>query len=354
MKFFLLLFVIFFSGYVASAQILKKLGDKVKRDSEWRIRSKADQQVNKGLDSIIAIPKKANDKKKAERNADKTTSTNTESKDNNTAAVNNTASAKTKTDANENDMTPVDGFITLTLSADKAYTGFGAKIGIRISGESIKYKNYTQVQVVVKGPSTNDVKQVQLGTDGKFFMDWNPSDQTGNFTVTVTSSDKKTTKSEKFSVESFDLPDYDQWPKENIKEINKALDKLEEAENKVENGISPKDKEELDNKIDELKGQVDDVLLLFKDIGKANKEMMLLAKKEKRLPHNFATNFAELNRNVASQASEMKRLNEFDDHKPQDNTICEYIVLLNEACAAFQTFTNFWSRSIVTILTNIA
>src|SRR5258707_7006790 len=116
MKFFLLLFAIFFSGYVASAQVLKKLGDKVKRDSEWRIRNKADQQVNKGLDSLIAMPKKASDKKKAEKNADKTTSTNTESKDNNTVAVNNNTSVKTKSAADENDMTPVDGFITLTLS----------------------------------------------------------------------------------------------------------------------------------------------------------------------------------------------------------------------------------------------
>jgi hypothetical protein len=356
MKFSFLLLLFFFAGYRSDAQLLKKLGDKVKRDAEWRVRYKADQQVNKGLDSLVEVPKKIIEKKKAEKNDTKadTTANTTQSPDNNNVAFNKNTTSNQKEATNENDMTPKDGFITLSLSAGTAYSGFGVMIGIRISGESIKYKNFNEVQVAVTGPSTKDVKQVQLSTDGNFFMDWNPSDQTGDFTVTVTSSDKKTKKSANFKVESFDLPDYDEWPKNNISETKKALDKLKEATDPVEDGVSTKDKEELDNKIVELKEKVEDVLLLYKDLGKANKEMMLLAKKEKKLPHNFAVNFAELDRNLASQASQMKQLNEIADHKPQDNTICEYIVMLNEASAAFQTVTNFWSRSITTILSNIA
>ena len=350
MKLFLLLIAIFLFCYNSNAQLLKRIGNKAKRDAEWRIQGKADQKINQGIDSIIALPKKAATKK------EKTDSVPVKTQPAASPAKNNTQSTASikKNESDENDMTPKDGFITLHLSSPKAYTGFGIQIGIRISGESIKYKNYAQVQVVVSGPSTNDVRQVQLGADGKFYWDWNPTDNTGDFTVTATSSDKKVNQSANFTVESFDLPDYNEWPKNNTSELQKALEKLEDAAENVESGISSSDKQELDKKMDAVKEKADAVLLLYKDLGKANKEIMLVAKKEKKMPRNFAINFAELDRSFTAQAAEIKRINDFANHTAQDNSICEYIALLNEACAAFQTITNFWSRSVITILANIA
>ena len=49
----------------------------------------------------------------------------------------------------------------------------------------------------------------------------------------------------------------------------------------------------------------------------------------------------------------MKEINAYVKHQPYDNTICEYLVVLNEACAAFSTFTNIWSKSLLTVLKNI-
>ena len=92
MKILLFQLCIFLLASKADAQIFKKLGDKVKRDSEWRIRNKADQQVNKGLDSLIAIPKKASDKKKAEK--DNTQQSTTKSQDNNNVAINKNVSGR--------------------------------------------------------------------------------------------------------------------------------------------------------------------------------------------------------------------------------------------------------------------
>jgi hypothetical protein len=49
----------------------------------------------------------------------------------------------------------------------------------------------------------------------------------------------------------------------------------------------------------------------------------------------------------------MKKINEMADHKPQDNSICEYLVMLNEACAAFSTFTNVWAKTMSSRIQNI-
>jgi hypothetical protein len=95
------------------------------------------------------------------------------------------------------------------------------------------------------------------------------------------SSDKKASQSAKFTVEELELVFDDEWPEDNIKETQKALEKLEEVADKVKGNISPKNKAELEAKMGELKKQVDGVLLLFKDLSKANKEIGLLVGKEK-------------------------------------------------------------------------
>src|SRR5205814_6151082 len=92
---------------------------------------------------------------------------------------------------------------------------------------------------------------------------------------------------------------------------------------------------------------------LFKDWNKAGKEISKLAKAGKKMSPALAGNLSELNQNLNEQAVQMKKISEVADHKPADNTICEYLVMVNEACAAFSTFTNVWSKSLGTILKNI-
>jgi hypothetical protein len=144
------------------------------------------------------------------------------------------------------------------------------------------------------------------------------------------------------------------WCDDNIAELNKALDKLKSSADKVEYGISPKDKAELEKKMAVVKEKIDEVLKLYKDLNTAGKETAQLARSGKKLPRNLSGNLTELNNNLIDQSKQIKELEKIADHEPLDNTICEYIVILNEACAAFQTFTNFWSRSISTIVMNIA
>lgn len=327
------------------AQIFKKLGDKIKSDAEWRIRYKADQQVNRGLDSIIEVPKKIIEKKKAKKSNSKTATV--ESPDNENAVVKNNISADVQ---DENDMTPKDGYLTLALSTKEVFTGGS----VLISGESVKYKNFNQVEIKVKGPSeTAIVRNIPLAANGKFNAEWISSNVTGNFTVTVTSGDKKAVKMAKFSVSEMELIFDEEWPENNIKATKEAYNKLDEAVDKAESGLGSKDKAELDKKLAEVKEKVAASLKLFKDLNSAAKEITRLCKTGKKLSPNLAGNLSALNNNLTEHASQMKSIGKLTDHQPRENTVCEYLVMVSEACAAFSTFTNFWSTSLKTILLNI-
>jgi hypothetical protein len=346
MKALFLSLLSFLIVYKSDAQIFKKLGDKVKRDSEWRIRSKADQQVSKGLDSLIAIPKKTNDKKKAEKNDSKNATA--ESRDDKTTTANNNNITADVQD--ENDMSPKDGYLTLTLSTEEVFTGGS----VLISGESVKYKNFNQVEIKIKGPSGPAiVRNIPLAANGKFNVEWISSNVTGDFTVIVTSGDKKAVQTAKFSVGEMDLIFDEEWPENNIKATKDAYDKLDNAVDNAEASLGAKDKSELDKKLAEVKEKVDASLKLFKDLNGAAKEITRLCKTGKKLSPNLAGNLSALNNNLTEHARQMKSIGKLADHQPQDNTVCEHLVMVSEACAAFSAFTNFWSTSLKTILLNI-
>ncbi len=328
-------------------QIFKKIANRIKDDAAWRLSNKIDNEIRKGVDSIFEMPKKiknkknANNSKASSEEIDKNNAGNDPQKSINTAANNTMAAAA------EKEMKPTDGFITLTLSANTIFTG-GI---ISINGESVKYKNLNQVEITVSGPSANDIKNIPLADDGKYRTAWIAADKAGEYTVTVKSSDKKAQQSAKIIV--YTLPDLGNWCDNNIAELNKAFDKLKSSAAKVADGISSKDKAELEKKVADVKDKVDNVLKLYKDLNKAGKETADLGKSGKRLPRGLAGNLSNLNDNLTDQTQQIKALEEIAAHEPLDNTICEYIVILNEACAAFQTVTNLWSRSILTIVLNI-
>ena len=50
--------------HISDAQIFKKIAKKAESDAEWRIKRKANQEINKGLDSLLESPKKTADNKK--------------------------------------------------------------------------------------------------------------------------------------------------------------------------------------------------------------------------------------------------------------------------------------------------
>lgn len=354
MKTFIVTLCLISCGFICDAQVFKKLGEKVKRDSEWRIRSKADQQVSRGIDSIVAIPKKIKDKKKAKKDearneevqkaAGKTENGITGTLQKNPGSV----PVKVSESGNdENDMEPKDGYAMLSLSANTVFTGGS----ITISGESIKYKNYKEVEITVTGPSVKDVKSIPLNADGKFVTVWFATGKVGEYKVTLKGSDKKATVSETFTV--YEIDGLDNLCDENINLITKAFDHLKETAEQVKSSLGSKDKAELDKKLEEVKEKVDLLLKLLKDLNVAGKDISKLAKSGKNLSPNLADNLSVLNNKLKEQREKMEKVEEYSNHKPADNTVCEYLVLMNEACAAFSVYSNLECAGFKGIIKNI-
>lgn len=354
MKTCIVILSLFLFCFDSNAQVLKKLGEKIKRDSEWRIRSKADQQVGRGIDSIVAIPKKVKDKKKAKKEEARKTETQsaagkTENGSSGPLQTDNrsTQSKLSEPGNDENDMEPRDGYAMLTLSANTVFTGGS----ITISGESIKYKNYKEVEITVTGPSVKDAKSIPLNADGKFATVWFASGKAGEYKVTLKGSDKKATVSEAFTV--YEIDGLDNLCDENINLITKAFDHLKETAEQVKNSLGSKDKAELDKKLEEVKEKVDLLLKLLKDLNVAGKDISKLAKSGKNLSPNLADNLSVLNNKLKEQREKMEQVEEYRNHKPADNTVCEYLVLMNEACAAFSVYSNIECFAFKGIIKNI-
>ncbi len=347
MKQVLILLLSFLLVTKSEAQILKKIANRIKDDAAWRVSNKVDNEVRKGVDSLFEAPKKIKNKKKDNQNNNETTTTQNPA--NNTNSTNNT-NGTDRINAEVQDGNAVsqkDGFINLELSANKVFAG-GM---LTITGESIKHAKLNQVEITVSGPGTKDTKKILLNADGKFITGWYAPDKPGSYTVTAKSSDKKSTQSEKFTV--FELPKLNNWCDENINLTNKAYDNLKEQVEQVKSGISTKDKDGLDKKLAELKDKVDAVIKLLTDLNTAGKETAHLAKSGKNVPPNFSNNLSQLNDKLAEQRKKMQQLEEYNNHKSSDNTICEYLVLVNEACAAFSVYTNIECYALKGIIKNI-
>ncbi|MEI7736966.1 MAG: hypothetical protein WCI49_15965, partial [Ferruginibacter sp.] len=338
MKVLLVTALFFLCIQTGEAQIFKKLGDKIKRDAEWRIRNKADQQVSRGIDSVIAAPKKIADKNKAKKNnTDPATSnqnTSTPSSSSNGNNKNSPANNLNASPEDPNDMSQKDGYVTLELSANTVFAGGS----IIFSGESVIYKNYNQVEITVSGQGTRDVKQIPVNKEGKYIASWDALGKAGNYMVTVKGSDKKSSLSAAFTV--YELPQLNNWCNDDIAIVNKAYEKIKEEAEQVSSSIGSKDKAALDEKLTATKDKVDILIKLFKDLNTAGKEIAALTKSGKNLSPNLASNLSALNNSFAEKRKKMEQVEEYCNHKPSDNTVCEYLVMLNEACAAFSVYTN--------------
>ena len=328
----------------SNAQIFKKLAKKIQDDAEWRVRTKADQQVSKGIDTLLELPGKAMDKKKAKKEA---SSTAADEKPTGKNTAPKTASPSTNIGAEDNDMTPKDGFVTLALSTNRVFAGGS----VSITGQSAKYKNYNQVEISVSGSSVKDLKSVNLNNDGKFASVWYAPQKAGVFLVTAKGSDKKGLQTAKLVV--YELPLLENWCNDNIDLTKKAYDKLKESVEQVNGSIGSKDKAELEKKMDDITKKKDKVVKLLTDLNTAGKEIGKLARSGKHLSPNLADNLSELNNKLEEERNKMRQIEEYDNHKPADNTVCEYLVMLNEACAAFSVYSNLESKALVTIIGNI-
>ena len=321
------------AGNICHSQIFKKVLRDAKNTAESRVRSKAIQKTNEAIDSLLT----PSEKKPKEKNTSGKSETPKQNMD-----------AGSSSGSENGSQTGVgEGFIQMWVSADKVFKG-GM---VLVTGSSIKYGELKNVDFHVKGPETDDNDKIDLHENGTFTVGWT-AEYPGEYTLSVKSSDGKDQRSEKVLV--YDLEVIDSFlVMENIEWTHKTYDKLKNESERVKTQIGGSDDAELDKKMDKVKKNVEAAVKLFTEIKKAAAGLENVLKKGAPLPPNLSRNLSELNDKLQEQNKEMKQIYGISNRQPYDNTICEYLVMLNEACAAFSTFTNVWSKSVATILKNI-
>jgi hypothetical protein len=345
MKPILMLFLSFLFATATYSQIIKKLGKELESDARWKVRMKANQKMDQALDSIVAQPKKVLDRKKSanEQQQDNQQSNKSTDKPNQPSKQTANINVSSKKD-DGGSMDVSDGYVTLFSTAEEVFKN-GTVV---INGQSLKYGSFNSVKLVIEGPEGKETKTLPLDDYNNYSTDFGP-DVSGDYTITAYSSNGKVKQSTKIKVLEMELTNWD--PGE--EEVEKAEDKLKEEVEKVEQNLGAKDKDELEKKIEDAEEKIEDVKKLYKDLGTAMKELGASCKKGMQLSPSTMKNLSDLNDLMWEQQRKMKEINQYTKHEPYDNTVCEYLVMLNEACAAFSTFTNIWSKSLLTITKNI-
>jgi hypothetical protein len=323
------------------AQFLKSLLNTVKQTSTNRANDKAASTTNKALDKVDAA---------TQTNGQATSQTTGQT--GGQGAVQNGGGAKGvsggKTAApNPGDKDSDSSYLQLSLSSTKVLQG-GTVV---IAGSSVMYGSLKQVAMTITGPSVNYSKNIPLNANGSFSTTWQAGGA-GDYLVTVKSSNGKEQKSATFS--AFRFVEMDRLTDDNKKATTNAYDNLKAQTDLVIGQLSPTDASDLKKKMDDVTQKKDKVLKLFDDLDIAGKGLDGVEKKYGQLTPDISADLSQLTDLLSTQAQQMAQANTMAAHKPSDNTICEYLVMVSEACAAFSTITNFWAKSMGGVLKNIA
>ena len=371
MKKLFIVIAVLCTGTFCKAQILKDLSRRLTNDAESKVEQKINSKMDQGLDSLTTKKGKSKKKNKNGNNtatvspADSTTTNVQASQSNNvsstqTVATNgSTTAATTGTQPNNssnnsgNNSNPdpysSDGsFVTLKVFPTKVLIGNS----VAITGKSVKYKNFTQVVMTITAENkVSQSKDIPMKDDGTFSTTWQPGGD-GGYTIQVKSSDGKAMQSEDVSAYEFkEMDSVTQKPKE---EMKRAVDNLKNDVDFISPMLSSKDASDLKKELDKVTQKENTYVQLLNDLDDAGKNFDALEKSNGPLPPVVVTNFERVTDTVLQTADKMKQANDIAGHKPYDNSVCEYLVMAKEACAALLTITNFGTSSIVRILTNIA
>jgi hypothetical protein len=236
--------------------------------------------------------------------------------------------------------------ITLKLSVDKIFVG-GT---VLLTGESGQLNTIKTVKVKVKGPKTIKEEKLDL-IDGKYEIKWT-SFVEGQFIITAFSSDNKDSITKKLDVVA--LTNLATMASKNIEVVKKAEKKLEEAIENTLKDLSNEDAAKLKGKFNETKNKIKALQKFYASANDAGKQFAINA-----TPAEKTKDFMEsISRFVDRLKEDEDHISKFinNKHTPTANTVCEELVIINEAAAAFSTASNIatFPISAIGIIKNIA
>jgi hypothetical protein len=237
-------------------------------------------------------------------------------------------------------------YLQLQLSASKVLLN----VPVIISGNSIRYGNFKDVVLTIIGPSANVSKNLPLTDSGAFKTVWQPS-VAGNYKITVKSSNGK--EQQTVSLDAYQLADFGDIIQDNIQGLQHAFDNLEKKVSAIQGQLAPQDADKLQQTMKKVVANKDQAMKLFQDMITMGKGLDGIEKKYGGLPDVVTGDLSQLSTLLTTEAKQVDQANMVADHKPYDNTICECLVMVSEACAAFSAFSNIWANSVGAVLKNI-
>jgi len=322
------------------SQLLKQIGDRVKGQVKARADRKVDDAINKTIDG--ATKKPANKDKTDQTKIQQTTQKENNPKENKTAE---TQPQSLQNNGTASNMEPQDGYIRATVFPDQTLVG----ALIEISGETMFSTKYKDVNISIAPPKGSteptSIHKAVIQKDGKFKFPFKGTEKEGDYTATVFSPDSKAHKKLSFTIYDFDdLDEIGEKIKELMDEASKNLKKIVD---KMKDQAAPKDKKEVDEKMKDADENIEAGKKMLTSINEACGKLGNLAKEGKGMPASVIKDLGKLNDIFQKQEEVMTEQIERAKHEPSGNTICEYLTMLNEACAAFSTFTNLYGKTIM-------
>jgi hypothetical protein len=266
-------------------------------------------------------------------------------------------------------------FLSLSLSATSIITGSL----VTISGKSLKFGNMKDVQMTIKGNAGTETKTIPLTDTGHYKTTWGTG-MAGEYQITILSSNRKSSKSATIKV--FRLMSMDSVVQKNKDDTKTAYDQLKQWIDEVKSKLGPTDATALQKKFDGLTDKKDKALQVFQDLTDLGKSLDKLQQAQGglgggststntgggnnggtgggsgggtgnsggsgggsqtgNLSPELQSDFTKLTDGLSTNATQMEALTNAAAHKPYDNTICEYIQMVSEACAAFSAFANLF------------
>ena len=314
----------------AKAQFFQGLLNTVKQTAQGRANAKASQTTNTAID-------------KAEHPG--TPKPNPPSTPANTAAAAPSGSTTPAAGTNGSGTKPNppgdkdsdSSFLTLSVSADRIISG----TGVTISGSSIRFGNMKDVILSVDDGDHKLSANVPL-TDSGHYASFQLFRDAGDYTITVQSSNRKSSKS--ITIGVFDLGDMDSIVAKPRAEMERAYDQVGKWTDQMKGQLSSDDATKLQGQMEELSKKKDMAFKVFDDIDQMGKTMDKIKKQlSGSISPALAKDLTALTDDLSGEARQMKTANDAAQHKSYDNTICEYIQMMSEACAAFSTVASFFS-----------
>ena len=337
---------------VVHAQLLKGVLNSVKQTGQNRANGKVDQITNKALDKIDNLGKNKPKNNTTDNQTTSTSAQDTTKPVNNNAQNQSTASTSSNNSNNSssqnNQYNSNGSFINLNLSSDRIIAG-GA---VQITGSSIRYQNFKSVTVTIAAEdgSRKESRTLPLDTSGAYSTIWqlNTDD---SYMVTAKSSDGKSSISKELGVYKPD--DIDSVIEPLKTGLTKASDKLKEDIDKVKTTLTGQDGDALQKKMNDFSDLKDKILKQLNDVAAAGKGLTNVEKKYGGLPSSVLANLSDMTDVVSQETKQIDVAIEATEHKSYDNSVCEYLVMVSEACAAFSTCMSFEGKFTKTVL-NIA